>query len=158
MLGKDYVKNEIISRLNVQTPEEIENDLGIDVLIVTSIEFVEDYGEPFGDVLTAYDIERLYVGGLTFSEIGYLRGNTKEGIRRAFDKIAGNDKLRIKQEHKKVREKIKERIMYDRLQKEIQEKGKEGAREALGYSKTYFSVLCKQLEKVGGELHERHTT
>lgn len=146
-LGKDYVKNEIIKRLSYQTPEQISQVLNIDVLIITSIQFVEEYGEPFGDILTGYDIEKLYTAGLTFSEIAYLRGITKEGIRLMFDRFVGSSKQQIKKKHYVVREKIRDAILEENVRLAVITKGKKGAYKELGYSRRYFNALYNKIEK-----------
>jgi len=158
LLGKDYVKDEILIRLETTKPEDIADQLGIDVLIISSIQFVKEYEESFGDILTAYDIEKLYVGGLTFSEIGYLRGNTKEGVRVALDKVVGKNKDIIKRKHRKVRDQIRDRILYEKVFKLVKKKGKEDACKELGYSRTYFNVLYRRLEKVGEKIDEGYIT
>lgn len=148
MLQKDYIKEEIIKRLNnKENTIDISHEIGVDILIVTSFEIKLETGENFGDTLTPQDIKFFYLEGLTFSEIGYLKGITKAGIRVAFDKFVGKDKERLKEINKSVRREIGNNILKSKVTKMIEEYGETDVYERLGYTKTYYEYLKRNVLK-----------
>lgn len=147
MLGLDYVKETILDSLDTMTSEEIADELGMDVLVVMSFQIVKENEMPFGDALSIFDMVKFYEAGLTYSEVSYLKGITKEGIRLAIDRIIGNRKPELKQRHLEVRNEIRDRILRKRIIEMINRHGEDEARKKLGYSKGYFKIVCNRIEE-----------
>jgi len=140
----DYVKDEIISRLHFQSHDEISRDLEVDISIITSIAYVVEKGETFGDIMTSDSMERIYTKGLTYSEIAFLKGITKTGVRLSIKRMAGNRLPKLKEKHKESRTRIRSNIQKDRIRRAIAEKGKEQAANELGYKDSYYAVLRRK--------------
>ena len=113
MLKKDYVLTEILNLFKEgKSITEVHDWLGIDETVLMAIQEVQDTGTKWGQALTDLDVVEFYKCGLTFSEVAWVKGVTKEAIRLTMDSYLGAGKEQAKEVSKKKRSKIKNKILY----------------------------------------------
>lgn len=148
MLGKDFILHAILQGLHGgMSTSEVSNWLGIDEEIVLYIEHAETNQEKWGKVITGQDVVDIYRGGLTFSEIAWIKGVTKEAIRLTVDSTIGSGKAEAKKESSKKRKEVRSVILYKVIVGEVEKLGKEVAMEQSGYSKSMFNQLYRESVK-----------
>lgn len=128
--------------------KEVAKQYGISLFAVECFEETVITGKPFGSILTNDDILELYLDGLTFREIGYLKGITKEGIRYLIDSLQ-LEKEKVKKEHSTRRKELWRHIREERICEEVDKNGVEEAAGKLGYTVRYLKILLREMKKEG---------
>lgn len=144
----DFLKNTIIKKLVISTSEDIAEEYHINLFVIECFEETMRTGMPFGKMLTEYDILELYLEGVTFREIGYLKGITKEGVRLVFNRLPV-DKEKVQKEHRRRRGELWDTIRKERVLEEVERVGIESAASNLGYTLRYIKILLLEIEKRG---------
>lgn len=145
MLKKDYVLNEILQLFKEgKTITDVHEWLGIDETVLMAIQEVYETGDKWGQALTDKDIIEFYKSGLTFSEVSWVKGVTKEAIRLTLDVNLGSGKALAKEVSKKERNELKEKILYKMVVEAKDELGEDEAIKKTGYSKTVFRRIYKE--------------
>lgn len=148
MLKKDYVLTEILDRINEgKTVESIHEWLGLDEMVLMAIHDVHTTGTKWGRTLTDVDIVDFYRTGLTFSEVAWIKGVTKEAIRLTVDSAIGEGKKEAKKESKENRNVYRDIILYDMIVLESNVTSKEEAIRKTGYNKSVFNRMYRELVK-----------
>ena len=146
MLGIDFIKNNIIRLIKDGKVEKAVECYGISPFVVTIFEEVYNNGK-LGSNLTELDIVNLYGQGLTYSEIGYLKGITKEGVRYLYNNVEKSDTKDVKKEHRYNRKKIRENILQYEMVDNVNKEGKDKVRKNLGYTERYFDEIYRIVVK-----------
>jgi len=144
LLKKDYVKDEVINRLEIQSYDEISKTLEVDKGIVSSFAYIVNNGVKFGDIMTSDLMEQLYIEGLTYNEIAYLKGITKTGVRLSISRMVGNRLASLKEKHKESRSRIYANIQTSRIRQAMKESRQGNAAVKLGYKDSYYDVLQRK--------------
>lgn len=145
---KDFIRQVIMRDIVTKTAKDIENKYGIREYIVKYHEETINTGEPFGKMLTEYDILDLYLDGVTFQEIGYLKGISKEGVRYIFRRLPVNSE-EVKLEHRKIRKQIWKRVQEAELRNlmERSDMTDKSMEFLTGYSKRYIGKLLREIKE-----------
>lgn len=143
---KDFLKNNILRKLVIMSPEDVAKDIGVSLYVVRYFDETIRTGEPFGKMITEQDVMDLYLEGLTFREIGYLKGISKEGVRHVYGRLPV-DKEYIKKEHRKRRGELWYEIRRENVLREVSEGNKKDAARGLGYTERYLTVLLRDIRK-----------
>lgn len=148
VLKKDYVLTEILNAFEEgKTISDVSNWLGIEETVLMAIHEVFDTGNKWGQVLTDFDIVDFYKSGLTFSEVSWIKGVTKEAIRLTVDSVLLDGKKYAKEESKRNRVEMRNIILYQMVVVEADETSVEAAVEKTGYSKEVFKRLYRESVK-----------
>lgn len=155
MLKKDYLLLAVLRMYEKgKTVVDVREWLGLDEMVLMAIEDVYDTGEKWGHTLTGLDVITFYKSGLTFSEVAWIKGVTKEAIRSTVDSILiVAEKEQAKWESRENRIKMRDVILYDGLVLEVARIGMAAAIEKTGYNEKVFKRMYRESVawKVGGE-------
>lgn len=147
---KDFLKNNILRKLVIMSPEDVAEDIGVSLYVVKYFDETIRTGQPFGKMITEKDVLDLYLEGLSFREIGYLKGVSKEGVRYVFGRMM-LDKEEVKKEHRKRRGELWNEMRRVNVLREVGKGSKEDAARELDYSERYLTVLLRDIRKKGLE-------
>lgn len=127
------------------------SDLGLDNTLLNTLIFLEREGKPLGDSLTISYIQKFYLLGLSFSEIGVIKGISEDGIRYNIKTLYDKKEwAQIKYIHSNSRKDLKNKIMYLDLKPLVDNKGLAVIGDKLGYSVSYFERFWTELESKYG--------
>lgn len=142
----DYLLDFLIS--NIDNKDLMLDTLGVNETLIPILKNVSQKGEPYGDGLTISYMKKFYLLGLSFSEIGKLKGITEDGVRYNIKTLYSKKEWsQIKYTHYLNRRELKDKILYCDLKPLIASYGLEETSNQLGYKQSYLDRLWKQLSK-----------
>lgn len=145
MLKKDYVLTAIVNAFDEgKTLTEVHEWLGVNETVLMAIDEVRTTGKKWGHALSSFDIIDFYKNGLTFSEVSWIKGVTKEAIRLTLDNVIPDTKEQAKEESRENRKQYKDIIVYEMVVVEADTTSVEEAIAKTGYSKVGFRRLYRE--------------
>ena len=145
LLNKNYVLEFIKNKRNQNlTFDELESMLGISNLTMTIIRYTLESGQVWGQQLSNLDVVDMYLDGLTFAEIGSIKGVSQEAIRVTVNNTSRIDKKELKTTNRKKRDYMRNVILYDMAVNESELTSKEIAMRKSGYSKSVFNRVYRE--------------
>lgn len=148
MLKENYVLSFVIEELNKGTDKKvIAKWLKMDVQTLELLALYHETGEPLGNLLTKKDIIQAYKTGLTYPEIGEIKGVTRVAIRLMIKGISKVGLPKVREENLTNRNRMKDFILHRRVWIAVQVLGFDEACKQSGYSEAFFKKRYRELDK-----------
>ncbi|MFV1457691.1 hypothetical protein [Bacillus mycoides] len=147
MLKENYVLVFIQNELDKGTDVKlIEKWLGIAKPAMEAIQLVKETGETLGSILSGDELIKVYRAGLTYPEIGELKGVTREAVRLMVHSVTKDKLEKVKEENRVNRQRMRDAILHRKIWIAVQLLGFEEAKKQSGYSESFFRQRYREME------------
>lgn len=148
LLKENYVLSFVIEEISKGTDKKVIKDwLKLDKKTLDILAEYAETGEVLGSKLTKQDILTAYKSGLTYPEIGEIKGVTRVAIRLMIHGMTKKKLEAIKEENMAKRNDMKAFILHRRVWIAVQLLGFDEACKQSGYSEAFFKKRYRELDK-----------